>query len=306
MVSVIVTRTPLRVTLAGGGTDLPSYYSEHGGLVISAAIDKHVHIIVNRPALGDGYALRYSEAEHVESPADIKHPILREALVKEPPGLELACVADVPAGTGLGSSGAFTVGVLHALHPKMSTRWLAEEACALEINRLGRTVGDQDAYIAAYGGVQVLTFHPSGAVNVTPLEVGPLSERLCLFFLGTTRNAADVLGPQADNVANLHETKAVGAAMGEALTLGDLDAYGRLLGEHWEIKKRRAPGISDARIDALYQQGLDAGALGGKVCGAGGGGFLCFYTRNPEPLRAALNLPELTFGFDYHGSTCMS
>lgn len=303
---MILTRAPLRLTLAGGGTDFPSFYARNGGMVASAAITRYVYIALNRPPLSAEYAVRYSTAEHVRAAADIQHPILREALAKTDPGVEIASLADVPAGTGLGSSGAFTVALLKALKPHMPTRWLAEEACAIEIDRLGRPVGEQDAYVAAYGGCRVYRWHRSGAVAIDPLDLGPLASRLCLFFTGLIRDADGVLAAQHDAHDNLTETYQHGCEQVEMLEAKDWDAYGASLSAHWERKRARAPGMSTPDIDAAYETGMAAGALGGKLVGAGGGGFLCFYTHTPTALRDALSLPELTFDFDMQGATCIS
>ena len=302
---MIVTRAPLRVSLAGGGTDLPAYYEQYGGCVISAAIDKYVYICANRSPFIDGYHLRYSKVEHATHAADIEHPICREALAKTEPGIEISVLADVPAGTGLGSSGAFTVALLKALRPDMPDRWLAEEASAIEIDRLGRPIGEQDQYVAAYGGTRCYTFHPSGAVAQSEIDVEPLAERLLLFYVGQVRDSADTLAVQGRATANLHHTKTLAAAAYYAFTEKRWDDYGMLLNEHWRIKRERASGITSPAIDALYAAGLRAGALGGKLVGAGGGGFLCFYTNDPERLRAAMGLTELTFGWDREGATCM-
>lgn len=303
---MIAARAPLRISLAGGGTDLPSYYATRGGFVIAAAIDKYVYVAVNRPPLETGFLLRYSQVEAVATAAEIRHPILREALAKTAPGIEIAVLADVPGGTGLGSSGAFTVALLQALKPKMSRRWCAEEAGEIEMIRLERPVGDQDNYTAAYGGVRCYSFLPSGRVNIDSIDVGPLAQRLHLFYLGARdgSGADDTLALQSQAHENLDATKALAGKALELLTEGRLDEYGALLGEHWRIKRDRAPGVTDARIDTYYEAGIEAGALGGKVCGAGGGGFLCFYTNHPARLRDAIDLPELEFGFDYGGVTC--
>ena len=303
---MIVTRAPLRVALGGGGTDLPSYYEKWGGFTISAAINRYVYIALNRPPHSIGYHLRYSKSESVSESCDIEHPIFRETLAKTPPGVEIAALADVPAGTGLGSSGAFTVALLKALHPDMNPRWLAEEASTVEIDRLGRPCGLQDSYVAAYGGVRCFTWAMSGAVTVNTIDVGPLVERLYLFSLGQTRDNTDTLALQGQATENLHVTKHLAVSALTYLKAGRWDDYGALLNDQWENKRKRAPGVTDRRIDLFHQAGLAAGALGGKLVGAGGGGYLLFYTHDPERLRAALMLPELEFGFDTEGASCMS
>ena len=303
---VIVTRAPLRICLAGGGTDLPAYSNEHGGFCITGAIDKYVYISSNRPPFLDGYAVRYSESEHQIDAARLRHPMFREALSKTEPGIELSVLADVPAGTGLGSSGAFAVALLKNLHPDLGKRWLAEEATTLELDRLQRPVGLQDQYAAAYGGVRCYTFATSGAVTVNDIDPGPLVERLLLFFTGTVRDAATTLAWQAQAVENLHVTKQVGVDSLAAIKDERWDDYGDLLNAHWRVKRKRVDGISSHRIDTMYQTGMKAGALGGKLVGAGGGGFLLFYTLDPEKLRAAMPLAELPFTWDQDGATCMS
>ena len=304
-----VTRAPLRVTLAGGGLDLPGYYETYGGFTISAAIDKYVYIAANRPPHSTGYHLRYSSSESVSEAADIVHPIFRETLAKTPPGIEIAVLADVPAGTGLGSSGAFTVALLKNLHPDMPTRWLAEEASTVEIDRLERPCGLQDAYIAAYGGVRCFTWAMSGAVTVNTIDVGPLAERLYLFSLGQTRDNTDTLALQAQATENLHLTKHHAVTALTYLKAGRWDDYGLSLNDQWATKRDRAPGVTDRRIDLFLSAGLRAGALGGKLVGAGGGGYLLFYVPpdgDPDRLRETLMLPELEFTWDTEGAKCMS
>lgn len=282
----MIARAPLRISLGGGGTDLPAYYSQYGGMVIGAAIDKYVTIVTNRTPFIEGYALRYSTVEHVRHPDEIDHPVFREALEKEPPGIEIAVLADVPAGTGLGSSGAFTVALLRALHPDRPRRWLAEEAGTIEMQRLGRNVGEQDNYTAAYGGVKVYTFSRSGKVEVNDLAVPGLAEKLCLFYTGITREAVVTS-------TDLHAAKRLGEESVQLIDEQRYDEYGLILNEQWALKGPQHPDI-----DGWRAQGLAAGALGGKLVGAGGGGFLLFYTHDPDALRDALPLRELPFTFD--------
>jgi D-glycero-alpha-D-manno-heptose-7-phosphate kinase len=322
--SVLITRTPLRVSLGGGGTDLPSYYRRFGGFVVAAAITKYVFIGINRTFTPD-YLLKYSELERAREVSEIRHPIIREALYLHPigPSLEIVSLADVPGGTGLGSSGAFTVGLLRALHAfqrqPVSPSAVAEEACHIEIDRLGRAVGKQDQYIAAHGGLTTLELSPEGQVRVSPLRVSiqtlyQLGERLLLFSTGRTRDASTVLEAQRARseredpamLGNLRSVAAIGRLIAEALESGDLDEFGSLLDEHWRRKRERAGGTSDPELDRLYDIGRVSGALGGKVVGAGGGGFLMFYTKEPAAVREAMGaagLPEMRFGFDFDGST---
>lgn len=296
---MILVRAPLRVSLGGGGTDLPSYYSKHGGFVVSAAIDKYVYVAVNQIP-SDEYLLKYAESERVADPSVIRHPILREVLSGQPAGVEVAVLADVPARTGLGSSGAFTVACLKAFRPNLPARWLAEEASWVEIDRLGRPVGEQDQYVAAYGGVRCYTFFASGAVTVDPLAVPGLDDRLLLFDTGETRDAAQVLGPQHEAVENLHETRKIGRKVYDALLERDYGTFADLMDAHWRVKRERSPGITTPEIDRAYELGRANGARGGKLVGAGGGGFLMFYADDPALLRSTMErvgLRELAFGF---------
>jgi D-glycero-alpha-D-manno-heptose-7-phosphate kinase len=321
---VIIARSPLRITLGGGGTDLPSYYAEHEGFVIAAAIDRFVYVTVTRP-FRPGIYLKYSESEHVEQVAQVKHPIMREALGLlnlRTPQIEITTLADIPAGTGLGSSGSFTTALLRALrayrHEAVENRVLAEMACDIEINRLNKPVGKQDQYIAAHGGISCLTFHRDHRVSVAPLQLArstllELEDNLLLFFTGFTRAASDILQDQqqrseagdAAMLANLHYVKTMAYQSREALELGDLTRFGQLLHEHWEHKKRRSQGISNPNIDKWYTLAMSNGAIGGKLVGAGGGGFLMFYAANRSRLRqtmAEAGLEEVRFRFEFEGT----
>ncbi|MGH9180066.1 MAG: galactokinase [Acidimicrobiales bacterium] len=324
---MIITRTPLRITLGGGGTDLPSYYGRHGGYVISAAIDKYVYIGINR-TFTDDYFIKYSALERVRKVDDIEHPIVREALRLHPvgPSLELVSLADIPAGTGLGSSGTFTVGLLRALYAfkreHVTAGALAEEACHIEIDLLGQPVGKQDQYIAAFGGLTCFDFGHSGRAQVSPLAISnetlhDLEEHLVMFFTGYSRQAVDVLRDQQQRsdagddrmFESLHVAKKLGTATKEALEDGDTDRFAALLHEHWLHKKERSHGISSPEINRWYDLGIASGALGGKLVGAGAGGFLLFYTRDRVSVRdamAAEGLAELRFSFDHDGSTVMA
>jgi D-glycero-alpha-D-manno-heptose-7-phosphate kinase len=321
---MLITRTPLRISLGGGGTDLPSYYRRFGGVVVSAAINKYVYIGINRTYAAD-YLLKYSELERVREAADIRHPIIREALLSHPigPYLEIVSLADIPAGTGLGSSGTFTVGLLKAIYAfkreHVVSGALAEEACTIEIDRLERSVGKQDQYIAAFGGLTCLEFCKDDEVRVSPLRISnqtlhDLEERLLLFFTGYSRNADSILEDQktrSENgdqamLENLHAIATIGGHVRDTLERGDTHGFAGLMHEHWERKRRRTTGMSTAEIDRLYASGLANGALGGKLVGAGAGGFLMFYASDPTALRAAMvreGLEELRFAFDHDGST---
>jgi D-glycero-alpha-D-manno-heptose-7-phosphate kinase len=321
---MIIARSPLRITLGGGGTDLPSYYREHEGFLISAAIDKYIYVTVMRP-FTEGIYLKYSQLEHVEQVSEVKHPVIREALAMqnlETPQIEITTLADIPAGTGLGSSGSFTTALIKALyahrrkliHPKE----LAELACHIEIDRLGEPIGKQDQYIAAYGGVTCFTFHKNDKVTSTALKLSmdtmfDLEDNLLLFFTGYSRSASGILKDQhvrsQENdkamLDNLHFVKQLGYRSMSALESGDLAGFGKLMHEHWEHKKRRSGGMSNARIDELYALGMQNGAIGGKLVGAGGGGFLMFYASDRNTLRHAMNeagLEEVRFRFDFEGT----
>jgi D-glycero-alpha-D-manno-heptose-7-phosphate kinase len=321
---MLITRTPLRISLGGGGTDLPSYYREFGGFVISAAISKYIYIGINR-TFTDDYLLKYSEQERVREVDDIKHPIMREALMLHSvgPSLEIVSLADIPSGTGLGSSGTFTVGLLRALYAfkreHIVTGALAEEACHIEIDRLGRAVGKQDQYIAAFGGLTRFEFCTDDEVRASPLRVSnetlhDLEERLLLFFTGYSRRADSILEDQKTRSAqrdssmleNLHMIASIGRRIGEALECGDTWRFGELMHEHWEYKRSRTSAMSSGEIDRWYQVGRANGAVGGKLVGAGAGGFLMFYAEDPAALREAMldqGLAELRFSFDHDGST---
>ena len=323
MIDPVSVRAPLRITLGGGGTDLPSHYRAHGGFVVSAAIDRRVHVTVG-PAAGTRIRLMHLESEEVDDPAEIRHPILRAAIARHWNGqpLELSSVGDVPPGTGLGSSGAYTVCVVKALEEasgrEISPSELAEAACEIELGDLGRTVGKQDQYAAAHGGANAFTFGRDGAVDVRPLRLSPatrlaLSDRFLLFFTGQSRSASEVLAGQveralagdADLLENLSRTEELARASASALEEGDLDRVGELMAEQWELKRRRLVDICTPRFERLRAAALEAGARGVTMMGAGGGGFLLAYTPDPEAVRttmAAARAPELTFDIDDHGA----
>ena len=321
---MIITRSPLRITLGGGGTDLPSYYREHGGFLIAAAIDKYVYVTVMRP-FTEGVYLKYSQLEHVERISDVHHPIIREALAMlefRTPQVEITTLADIPAGTGLGSSGSFTTALLKALYAHrrrlLHPDELAELAANIEINRLGEPIGKQDQYIAAYGGVTCFTFNPDDTVEARPLKLGmdalfDLEDNLLLFFTGYSRSAGSILQDQktrtehADKqmLDNLHEVKELGLRSQRALEAGQTPLFGELMHEQWEHKKRRSGGMSSPQIDEWYELGRANGAIGGKLVGAGGGGFLLFYSEDHRRLRAAMTsagLEEVRFRFDFEGT----
>jgi D-glycero-alpha-D-manno-heptose-7-phosphate kinase len=324
---MIITKTPLRISLGGGGSDLPSYYSRNGGMVISAAINKYIYIGINR-TFSDDYFIKYSELERSKDVAGIRHPIVREALLMHPvgPALEIVSMADIPAGTGLGSSGSFTVGLLRAIYAlkreHVTAGELAEDACKIEIETLGRAVGKQDQYIGAYGGLTCFQFATDGRVTVSPLQIShdtlrDLEERLLLFFTGYSRSAEALLEDQrqrsekgdAQMIDNLDSVVRVGWLVKKALEGGNTAGFADLMHEHWEVKRQRlrnAGGQQDDVIDRWYQLGRANGARGGKLVGAGGGGFLLFYADDPASLREAMTkegLNEVRFFFDHDGSS---
>ena len=324
---MIITRTPLRITLGGGGTDLPSYYEAFGGVVISAAINKYVYIAINE-TFTPGYFIKYSAMEHVDQAEEIDHPIVREALLAHdmPTGIEVVSVADIPAGTGLGSSGTFTVGLLRALYahrriPVMAGN-LAAEACEIEIDRLQRSVGKQDQYIAAYGGLTIFEFNPDGSVRVEPLGISnatlhDLEEHLLLFFTGYSRDADNVLSEQrlksqsGDKamLSNLHAVKEIGLDVRKALEESDTLEFAHLMDVHWQHKKKRSSSMTNDKVNRWYDVAMDSGALGGKLVGAGAGGFLLFYAKDQDGVRAALareGVREVRFNFDHEGSTILT
>ncbi|MBV9836107.1 MAG: galactokinase [Alphaproteobacteria bacterium] len=321
---MIITRTPLRISIGGGGTDLPSYYRKFGGFVISAAINKYVYITINH-SFHPGYLLKYSEIELATAIPEIRHRLIREALTCNPlPGnLEIVSIADVPAGTGLGSSGSFLVGLVHALHAyrrhPVAAEVLAREAFDIEMNRLGEPVGKQDHYIAAYGGFLCQEYRPDDGVSVSPLKISEdaareLRESLMMFFVGYTRSASDLLGDQKKKseagdggmIEALHFTKQLGYEIGKILEAGDVLRFGELMHEHWMRKRARSAGMSNSKVDTFYDLARgEGGAIGGKLVGAGGSGFLLLQTRDRNRLRKAMTgagLMEMDFSFDFDGS----
>ena len=321
---MIIARSPLRVTLGGGGTDLPSYYRDNEGFLVSAAIDKYVYVNVMRP-FTEGIFLKYSQLEHVEQIAAVKHPIIREALDIlgfKTPQVEITTLADIPAGTGLGSSGSFTTALLKALytHRKrhLHQEELAELACHIEIDRLGEPIGKQDQYIAAVGGLTCFTFHKDDKVTAIPLGLSvdtmfDMEDNLLLFFTGFSRSASGILKDQqvksqendVDMLNNLHYVKDLGYRSKDALEAGNTTLFGELMHEHWKHKKRRSGGMSNPKIDEWYELGMKNGAVGGKLVGAGGGGFLMFMAHDRNKLRhtmASAGLEEVRFKFDFEGT----
>jgi D-glycero-alpha-D-manno-heptose-7-phosphate kinase len=321
---MIITRSPLRISLGGGGTDLPSYYREHGGFLVAAAIDKYVYLTLHRTFVNE-LIVKYSKLERVASVDQLEHPIIREAMKfvgVGAPNLELTSMADIPGGTGLGSSGSFTTALLKALHTYKKNiihpADLAEQACDIEINKLGEPIGKQDQYIAAVGGITAFTFHKDGRVEYRPCKISEetlfnLEDNLLLFFTGYSRSASAILKDQNDKsksndqamLDNLHFTKELGYKSLECLEGGNLEEFARLMDVHWQRKKARSAGMSNAVINDWYDHAMQNGALGGKLIGAGGGGFLMFYAGDKKKLRHAMRekgLTEVRFRFDFEGS----
>ena len=321
---MIIARSPLRISLGGGGTDVPSYYEEHEGFLLAAAIDRYVYVTVMRP-FTEGIFLKYSEIEQVNRVADVKHPIIREVLAElklKTPQIEITTLADIPSGTGLGSSGSFTTALVKALYAhyrkNIHPEQLAEMACKIEIEKLGEPIGKQDQYIAAYGGITEFSFHKNGSVSSAPLNLSvqtihDLEDNLLLFFTGISRSAGSILKDQVDKskandmkmAENLHFTKDLGLRSKAALLQGNTKRFGELMHEHWEHKKSRSTRMTSDFINSAYSQAIDSGAVGGKLVGAGGGGFLMFYANDKEKLRmkmSELGLQEVRFQFDFEGT----
>jgi len=323
---MILTRAPLRISLGGGGTDLPSYYSEHGGFVLSAALNKYLFICINQPAVDKMIRVKYSISETVSSVGEVKHDLVRPALklLELTDSIEISSMADVPAGTGLGSSSTYLVALLAGLYElkrvRVPTRELAETAFHIEKELAHHPVGKQDHYLAAFGGITCLDIAKDGAVAVSPLagfddHLAEFRTRVMLFYTGQSRNSSDILEMQKSQtekrdpvmVDSLHRTKELGYQVREALQSGDFDRFGLLLDEHWQNKKRRAGPISDARLDGWYELAKRHGALGGKIIGAGGGGFFMFCCKLGcrGAMRAVLareGLREMPFDFDREGA----
>lgn len=319
---MIIVRSPLRITLGGGGTDLPSYYEKHGGFCLAAAIDKYVYITINEN-FTDKLIVKYSNMEKVKRAGDVEHPIIRECfdlLKLDGRGLEVSCMADIPAGTGLGSSSSFTCALLRALHAYkhelVGAGQLAHEACIIELERLKEPIGRQDQYVSAHGGIVKMAFNQG--ISVSPLNMeqktrDALTENLLLFFTGYSRSASKLLKDQDDKskkddlaiTQNLHHIKDLGFRSAGAIENGNLELLAQIMDEHWNWKQKRSPNMSNPKIDQWYNLAILNGAMGGKLIGAGGGGFLLFYAESKSNLRetmAGAGLKEVRFHFDYHGT----
>ncbi len=316
---MIIVRSPLRITLGGGGTDIASYYEHYGGFTIAAAINRYVYLTIHETFIDD-LIIKYSQLERIQSAVEIQHPIFREAMILtkiDGKSLELSSLADIPAGTGLGSSSSFTTALLQALHTYkkelISAHDLAEEACAIEIDKLGAKIGKQDQYIAAYGGVRSMHFQRDGRVDINSMNIAPetlynLEDNLVLFFTGYSRSATEILKSQSETREtefNLHELLDIAHQTDVALQHDDMYVFAKLLSQQWELKRQRYPSASTRLIDTWYALGMHNGALGGKLVGAGGGGFLLFYAEDKTNLRRTMNmagLREVRFRFDFDGT----
>jgi D-glycero-alpha-D-manno-heptose-7-phosphate kinase len=323
---MIVTRTPFRVSFCGGGSDLPSYYRKNGGCVLSTTINKYMYIITHKSFFPHQTVLKYSKTETVEKLDDIEHKIFRECLKQEKvEGVEIASVADVPQGTGLGSSSSFTVGLLNNLRcfkRQYSTKQeLAEDACNMEINICGAPIGKQDQYAAAYGGLNFYRFNRDDSVSVEPVllpsdKYAELEDNLLMMYVGGEHSASEILKEQGKNLVDKKDKeegqkKIVELAydLKEQLEKGNIDALGEILDENWKIKRTLANGISNPKFDEWYELALKNGALGGKILGAGGSGFFLFYVpRDKQDLfrNAMKELPEMNFKFDHQGTVPIS
>ena len=320
---MIIVRSPLRISLGGGGTDLPSYYKEHEGFLVSAAIDKYVYITLHK-TFEDQMIIKYSKLEKVKKISEIEHPIIKEALNLlnySELSLEISSMADIPSGTGLGSSGSFTTALLMALHTYkkniINKNLIAQQACAIEIEKLQEPIGKQDQYISAIGGLTAFNFLKNGEVKYNPLQISNdtlynLEDNLMLYFTGFSRKASSILKDQNEKskendkemTENLHFTKDLGRRSAEEIQKGNLEEFAYLMHEHWLHKKKRSKGMTNNKINEWYDLAMKCGALGGKLIGAGGGGFLMFYVNDKEKFRksfAESNLSELRFKFDFEG-----
>lgn len=322
---MIITRTPFRVTLGGGGTDLVSYYSKYGGFIFAAGLNKYMYLSINRPVVDDLIRVKYSKSETVETLGEVQHDIAREGLrmMGIQNGVEIISMADVPAGTGLGSSSCYAVGLLHALHTMkrefVPIQDVAEEACKLEIEILKKPIGKQDQYMAAFGGFTVLEIEKDGKVKVRNAKVSPetaeeFNRNLLMFYTNTSRSADEILSEQSkgareekkDVVESMHVIKELGYRILEAVEKGNVNDVGLMFDEHWQYKKKISTKMSNPRFDKIYDHAKASGALGGKISGAGGGGFFVFYVeKDHAKFRAEMKsagLREMRYNFDLEGS----
>jgi D-glycero-alpha-D-manno-heptose-7-phosphate kinase len=319
---MIITKTPFRVSLCGGGSDIPSFYEKHGGCVISMALNKYMYISIHPYFDKTKTVLKYSKTEIADNLEEIEHSYFKHVLKKfNLQGVEITTTADIPAGTGLGSSSSFSVGLYHTLYSYLgkyvSKERLAQEACRLEINELHQPIGKQDQYAAAYGGFNFYEFSPEGHVFVQPIIMNPdrvnlLGSRLMMFYTGDIRSASNILKEQSENITsgdkekNQLEICKLTYKLKDALENNNLDVVGEILHESWMLKKSLASGISNSEIDKYYDLAINSGAMGGKLLGAGGGGFMLFYVKEEYQAnveKALSNLRKMDFGFDFQGSS---
>lgn len=319
---MIISRTPLRMSFVGGGSDLPAFYRQHGGAVLSTAIDKYVYVSINRKFDG-GIRLAYSKTEEVKTLDEIEHRLLKATfeLMGMRGGVEITTTADIPShGTGLGSSSTFTVGLLNAMHAyrgqHVSCEDLAQLSCTVEIERCGEPIGKQDQYAAAYGGFNLIEFRGDESVSVSPVIMRRdlldlLEQRIVVFYTGITRSASAILEAQSSQAATdtakqaaLKRMVELAFVMRDELSAGHIDSFGHILDENWSLKKTLTSGISSAEIDGWYDSAMGAGALGGKLLGAGQGGFMMFYApkERHEDIANAVGLRQVDFGFEPLGS----
>ncbi|MAT44702.1 MAG: GHMP kinase [Anaerolineaceae bacterium] len=316
---MIIVQTPLRISFFGGGTDFSDYYLDQGGCVLSTTIDKYIFVTIKQ-RFDDYLRVGWTKTEIVETVDEIQHELIREALkttgIKK--GIEITTMGDIPAGTGLGSSSTVTIGALHAMYSFInhtaSPRQLAEEACKIEIDILNKPIGVQDQYIAAYGGLRLIEFNQNNTVTTKRVDLDPLvkqglNENLLLFYTGMKRQASDILGEQQDNIKSrlpiLSELKSMAYAAADELKAGNIDFIGKTLHDSWKLKKQLASKISNGAIDQIYETARDAGALGGKLTGAGGGGFLllyCRYDKRDKVRKALSGLREIPIKLEPAGS----
>ncbi len=318
---MLITKTPFRVSFCGGGSDMAAYYERYGGCVLSTTINKYIYLSIHPYFNEHQTLLKYSENELVDDIRDIRHSIFHQILADmDVSGVEISSTADVPGGTGLGSSSAFTVGLLHTLYSYKGTfaskARLAKEACEVEIDKLGSPIGKQDQYAAAFGGLNFIRFNKDGTVSVSPVMMRAsthktLEQNLLMFYTGTTRSANDILREQKKNISqdeknqNLQSMCRLAEAMKEALECGDLTRFGQIMHESWLLKKTLAAGITNPDIDQAYEAAIQNGALGGKLLGAGGGGFLLFYCepQYQKQVRESIGFREFPFRFEHDGTS---
>lgn len=324
---MIVSRAPFRISLGGGGSDLPSYYEQHGGFILSAAIDKYISVALSRNAVDNKIRVRYSKHEEVDRIHEIEHDLVRNTLPEFgiTKNIEITSISEVPSGTGLGSSGTFLVALLKALHEinhnKVNKYELAEQACHIEMNLANHSVGKHDHYLASFGGFTFLEIEKSGKVqagylNIDPITIEQFRKKILLFYTGNNRSSRDILQTQknestaqnSEMIDSLHKTVELGRTIKTTLEQGDIDEFGFLLDRHWENKKRRSSDISNSNIDKWYNIAKKNGANGGKIMGAGGGGFFMFCCPD-ERLRYGLRsslykegLVEMCYNFDFNGA----